>query len=138
MLTNNMWLTPLASAHHNYVQQERELQTKIDRLTELNTPTPSEEINPTKSPVSQNLSDQQSSNNKAFDDSVAMHDIAFDPDRILCCSVENGHTLVHLSLGRGYGLGSMGISSGCYQWKVTLHDLEPKLCPWNDIQTFFS
>ena len=47
-----------------------------------------------------------------------MQDVSFDTDKTLCCSVENAHTLVHGSGGRGYGLGATAISSGCYQWKV--------------------
>lgn len=34
--------------------------------------------------------------------------------------VENGQGLTHGSGGKGYGLASTGISSGCYQWKVSV------------------
>ncbi|XP_077988697.1 putative E3 ubiquitin-protein ligase HERC1 [Glandiceps talaboti] len=51
------------------------------------------------------------------DDKLAMQEATFDPERSVCCSVEGGNTLVHGSGGRGYGLGSTGITSGCYQWK---------------------
>ncbi len=49
---------------------------------------------------------------------MATQAASFDPDKTLCCKVENGHTLVHGSGGRGYGLGATAITSGCYQWKV--------------------
>lgn len=49
---------------------------------------------------------------------LSVQDVAFDPDRMMCCSIENGHTLVHGVGGRGYGLGATPIVSGCYQWRV--------------------
>lgn len=52
------------------------------------------------------------------EDDVATQEALFDPDKLVCCCIENGHTLVHGSGGRGYGLGATPISSGCYQWKV--------------------
>ena len=52
------------------------------------------------------------------DELVVIQEASFDPDKILCCRIENGHTLVHGSGGRGYGLSSTAITSGCYQWKV--------------------
>lgn len=51
-------------------------------------------------------------------DIVLIQSAAFDPDRCVACTVESGHTLVHGSGGRGYGLGSTVMTSGCYQWKV--------------------
>ncbi|XP_070543560.1 probable E3 ubiquitin-protein ligase HERC1 isoform X2 [Ptychodera flava] len=51
------------------------------------------------------------------EDKLAMQEASFDAERTVCCTVEGGHTLVHGSGGRGYGLGSTGITSGCYQWK---------------------
>ena len=50
---------------------------------------------------------------------AAMQDVSFDPDRMLSCSVESGHTLVHGAGGRGYGLGATAVTAGCYQWKVS-------------------
>lgn len=32
--------------------------------------------------------------------------------------MENGQILTHGSGGKGYGLASTGVTSGCYQWKV--------------------
>ena len=60
-------------------------------------------------------------NSKAPDDLMATQDASFDPDKTLCCKVENGHTLMHGTGGRGYGLGATCITSGCYQWKVRVH-----------------
>ena len=54
------------------------------------------------------------------DDGIALQDAVFDPEKAVCCSVEGGHTLLHGSGGRGYGLGATGITAGCYQWKVGL------------------
>ncbi|KAH9513367.1 putative E3 ubiquitin-protein ligase herc1 [Bulinus truncatus] len=53
-------------------------------------------------------------------DSVLIQSAAFDPDRCVACTVEVGHTLVHGSGGRGYGLGSTVMTSGCYQWKFLI------------------
>ena len=47
-------------------------------------------------------------------------DVTFDSERMLCCSVENGHTLVHGVGGRGYGLAATPITAGCYQWKFLI------------------
>jgi len=52
--------------------------------------------------------------------STDIADVSFDVDKILNCTVENGHTLIHGAGGRGYGLAGIPISSGCYQWKVQL------------------
>lgn len=43
--------------------------------------------------------------------------IGFDPDKTLCCTVDNSLTLVHGVGGTGYGLGNKMITSGCYQWR---------------------
>uniref|UniRef100_A0A2C9KCS9 B30.2/SPRY domain-containing protein n=1 Tax=Biomphalaria glabrata TaxID=6526 RepID=A0A2C9KCS9_BIOGL len=53
-------------------------------------------------------------------DIVLIQSAAFDPDRCVACTVESGHTLVHGSGGRGYGLGSTVMTSGCYQWKFLI------------------
>ncbi|XP_059169765.1 probable E3 ubiquitin-protein ligase HERC1 isoform X3 [Physella acuta] len=53
-------------------------------------------------------------------DSVVIPSAAFDADRCVACTVETGHTLVHGSGGRGYGLGSTVMTSGCYQWKFLI------------------
>ena len=52
-------------------------------------------------------------------DSVLIQSAVFDVDRCVACSVEAGNMLVHGSGGRGYGLGSTVMTSGCYQWKVS-------------------
>ncbi|XP_035829751.1 probable E3 ubiquitin-protein ligase HERC1 isoform X3 [Aplysia californica] len=53
-------------------------------------------------------------------ESVVIQSAVFDVDRCVACSVEAGHTLVHGSGGRGYGLGSTVMTSGCYQWKFLI------------------
>ena len=47
-------------------------------------------------------------------------EVAFEPEKCVCCSIENGQTLVHSVAGKGYGVASAPISSGCYQLKVSL------------------
>ncbi len=66
----------------------------------------------------------------ASEDLMATQDASFDPDKTLCCKVENGHTLVHGTGGRGYGLGATCISSGCYQWKVRRGSVSSHLFPF--------
>lgn len=52
------------------------------------------------------------------DENLPVQEVSFDPEKAQCCVVENGQGLTHGSGGKGYGLASTGISSGCYQWKV--------------------
>uniref|UniRef100_A0A4W5KDD7 Uncharacterized protein n=1 Tax=Hucho hucho TaxID=62062 RepID=A0A4W5KDD7_9TELE len=52
------------------------------------------------------------------DENLPIQEVSFDPEKTQCCVVENGQGLTHGSGGKGYGLASTGISSGCYQWKV--------------------
>lgn len=49
---------------------------------------------------------------------MPIQEVTFDPEKAQCCVVESGQGLTHGSGGKGYGLASTGISSGCYQWKV--------------------
>lgn len=52
------------------------------------------------------------------DENLPVQEVSFDPEKAQCCVVENSQGLTHGSGGKGYGLASTGISSGCYQWKV--------------------
>lgn len=52
------------------------------------------------------------------DQNLPIQEVSFDPEKAQCCVVENAQGLTHGSGGKGYGLASTGISSGCYQWKV--------------------
>lgn len=54
------------------------------------------------------------------DENLPVQEVSFDPEKAQCCVVENGQGLTHGSGGKGYGLASTGISSGCYQWKVSV------------------
>ena len=49
---------------------------------------------------------------------ITMMEVSFDTDKCVSCVVESKQTLVHSTTGRGYGVASTVISSGCYQWKV--------------------
>ncbi|KAJ7986812.1 hypothetical protein DPEC_G00332260 [Dallia pectoralis] len=42
---------------------------------------------------------------------------SFDPYKLICCSLENGNILSHGSGGKGYGLATTAITSGCFIWK---------------------
>ena len=47
-----------------------------------------------------------------------MMEVSFDAEKCVNCVVENKRTLVHSTTGKGYGVATTAISSGCYQWKV--------------------
>jgi len=68
--------------------------------------------------VSQAVGEQTSMSASSIFGSTDIADVTFDVDKVLNCTVENGQTLIHGAGGRGYGLASIPISSGCYQWKV--------------------
>ena len=53
-------------------------------------------------------------------DSVTRIRAGFDADKCVCCTVEKDQVLVHSGGGKGFGVGALGISSGCYQWKVKI------------------
>lgn len=61
------------------------------------------------------------------DENLPVQEVSFDPEKAQCCVVENGQGLTHGSGGKGYGLASTGISSGCYQWKVKTIAIEEKM-----------
>ncbi|CAL4122959.1 unnamed protein product, partial [Meganyctiphanes norvegica] len=100
-LAHNMWTIPQAQAHLKASQLMQELQKHLVRLS------------------SPDILEEQSRPDSP-DDNLPVQEVGFDPDKSVCCSVEGGHTLVHGPGGRGYGLGSTPISSGCYQWKFLI------------------
>lgn len=54
------------------------------------------------------------------DECIPIGDFSFDPHKLLCCSLESGNVLSHGSGGKGYGLATTAITSGCFTWKVGL------------------
>ena len=105
-MTSAMWTTPVADASIACHQKAHHLQDTIEAMSTSSTQPP------------QGTSSSPLPPGGAETVCMSMQEALFDPDKILCCAVESGHTLVHGSGGRGYGLGAMSISSGCYQWKV--------------------
>ncbi|XP_023674598.2 probable E3 ubiquitin-protein ligase HERC1 isoform X1 [Paramormyrops kingsleyae] len=87
LLSDCMWEAPIAQAKHAICIREREQELKLQGEAE-------EE-----------------------DENLPIQEVSFDPEKAQCCVVENGQGLTHGSGGKGYGLASTGISSGCYQWK---------------------
>ncbi|XP_053504405.1 probable E3 ubiquitin-protein ligase HERC1 isoform X4 [Ictalurus furcatus] len=53
----------------------------------------------------------------AEDECIPIGDFSFDPHKVLCCSLESGNVLSHGSGGKGYGLATTAITSGCFTWK---------------------
>ena len=108
-MTSAMWTTPVAEASLACRQKARHLQDTIEAAST------SSSMTQTPAGVSSGALPVVGADTVC----MSMQEALFDPDKILCCAVESGHTLVHGSGGRGYGLGAMSISSGCYQWKVS-------------------
>ena len=52
------------------------------------------------------------------DECIHIGDFSFDPYKLICCSLEGGRVLSHGSGGKGYGLATTAITSGCFLWKV--------------------
>ncbi|MEQ2179672.1 putative E3 ubiquitin-protein ligase herc1, partial [Goodea atripinnis] len=93
LLSDCMWEAPVAQAKHTIQIKEKVQELKLQGEAE-------EE-----------------------DENLPIQEVSFDPEKAQCCVVENGQGLTHGSGGKGYGLASTGISSGCYQWKVwPVHD----------------
>nr|CAD7438539.1 unnamed protein product [Timema bartmani] len=94
-----MWLIPQAVAEKQALQKQRQLQKKLYQLN---------------SPGDFWLDGDMCEEN------LPVQDSGFDIDKCLCCTIENSQTLMHGSGGRGYGLGSSAITSGCYHWKFLI------------------
>ena len=100
-MAQHMWCVPVVLANQQTLTKKTELMEKIDEVQQ-----------------SDSVDGGLNSDNKQ--EVVTKQSTSFDPDKTLCSYVENGHTLVHGAGGKGYGLGSMQITSGCYQWKVSI------------------
>lgn len=97
-LAEEMWREPVTSTESSNEKQnmmEKALDTLSDSVT----------LDPFYTDVEENL---------------PVHDTGFDPEKCCSCSVEGSLTLVHGPGGRGYGLGTRAIKSGCYQWKILI------------------
>ncbi|KAF7670462.1 hypothetical protein LDENG_00124780 [Lucifuga dentata] len=56
----------------------------------------------------------------SYDECIPIGDFSFDPQKLICCSLESGNILSHGSGGKGYGLATTAITSGCFIWKFYL------------------
>lgn len=56
------------------------------------------------------------------DECIPIGDFSFDPHKLICCSLESGNVLSHGSGGKGYGLATTAITSGCFIWKVPMQN----------------
>uniref|UniRef100_A0A7N6A8Y1 HECT-type E3 ubiquitin transferase n=1 Tax=Anabas testudineus TaxID=64144 RepID=A0A7N6A8Y1_ANATE len=52
-----------------------------------------------------------------YDECIPIGDFSFDPHKLMCCSLESGNILSHGTGGKGYGLATTAITSGCFIWK---------------------
>ncbi|XP_041442593.1 probable E3 ubiquitin-protein ligase HERC1 isoform X2 [Xenopus laevis] len=89
LLSDCMWDAPIAQAKHSIQEREKEQESKLNKTGEL----------------------------EEEEEDLPIQEVSFDPEKVQCCLVENGQTLTHGSGGKGYGLASTGVTSGCYQWK---------------------
>ncbi|XP_005987770.1 probable E3 ubiquitin-protein ligase HERC1 isoform X3 [Latimeria chalumnae] len=92
LLSDCMWEAPIAQAKHSLQIKEKEEEMKLQKQGEI----------------------------EEEDENLPIQEVSFDPEKAQCCVVENGQILTHGSGGKGYGLASTGITSGCYQWKFYL------------------
>uniref|UniRef100_A0A5F9C1Q2 HECT-type E3 ubiquitin transferase n=1 Tax=Oryctolagus cuniculus TaxID=9986 RepID=A0A5F9C1Q2_RABIT len=88
LLSDCMWETPIAQAKHAIQIKEKEQEIKL-----------------------------QQGELEEEDENLPIQEVSFDPEKAQCCLVESGQILTHGSGGKGYGLASTGVTSGCYQWK---------------------
>ncbi|XP_077942009.1 putative E3 ubiquitin-protein ligase HERC1 isoform X9 [Gasterosteus aculeatus] len=88
LLSDCMWEAPVAQAKHSVQVKEKVQELKL-----------------------------QQGESEEEDENLPIQEVSFDPEKAQCCVVENGQGLTHGSGGKGYGLASTGVSSGCYQWK---------------------
>lgn len=54
----------------------------------------------------------------SYDECIPIGDFPFDPHKLFCCFLESGNILSHGMGGKGYGLTTTAITSGCFIWKV--------------------
>lgn len=99
-----VWSSPVPEAVKAITRQKHQMEASIAELS---------------ASVSQAVGEQASVSAVSCCSSTDIADVTFDVDKVLNCTVENGQTLIHGAGGRGYGLASIPISSGCYQWKVS-------------------
>ncbi|CAJ0929112.1 unnamed protein product, partial [Ranitomeya imitator] len=89
LLSDCMWETPIAQAKHSHQLKEKEQESRLQKQGEV----------------------------EEEEEDLPIQEVSFDPEKAQCCLVENGQILTHGSGGKGYGLASTGVTSGCYQWK---------------------
>ncbi|XP_048472974.1 probable E3 ubiquitin-protein ligase HERC1 [Rhincodon typus] len=89
LISDCMWEAPIAQAKHMIQAKEKEQEIKLQKQGEV----------------------------EEEDENLPIQEVSFDPEKTQCCVVESGQVLTHGSGGKGYGLASTGIASGCYQWK---------------------
>ncbi|XP_032396193.1 probable E3 ubiquitin-protein ligase HERC1 isoform X5 [Etheostoma spectabile] len=63
------------------------------------------------------MTEKEKGNPGSYDECIPIGDFSFDPHKIICCSLESGNILSHGSGGKGYGLATTAITSGCFIWK---------------------
>uniref|UniRef100_UPI0037E82BA5 probable E3 ubiquitin-protein ligase HERC1 n=1 Tax=Semicossyphus pulcher TaxID=241346 RepID=UPI0037E82BA5 len=61
--------------------------------------------------------EKEKGNHGSYDECIPIGDFSFDPHKLICCSLESGNILSHGSGGKGYGLATTAITSGCFIWK---------------------
>ncbi|XP_062621584.1 probable E3 ubiquitin-protein ligase HERC1 [Saccostrea cucullata] len=97
-LSDNMWKIPQQLELQKAQEKKSRLQWKLSAGTDLNV-------------------DKETDSE---DTKIMMQNATFDTDKCLNCTIESPQVLVHSTSGKGYGLGSTAMVSGCYKWKVLI------------------
>lgn len=63
------------------------------------------------------VAEKNTGNPDSFEECIAIGEFSFDPHKLICCTLESGNVLSHGSGGKGYGLATTAITSGCFIWK---------------------
>lgn len=119
LLSDCMWESPVAQAKHTIQVKEKAQEMKLQVTRWTSDLLLSLLLLPrcTDSPLMFHFWQKQGDSEEE-DENLPIQEVSFDPEKAHCCIVENGQILTHGSGGKGYGLASTGVTSGCYQWKV--------------------
>ena len=113
-----MWTSPKAEADRMIQQEKDQMETFIQSFSQQQ----EQQLNRDEEATADGETVQTilAPSLAKVETSMSTLEVSFDTDKMLNCSVENENTLVHGAGGRGYGLASIPIFGGCYQWKVRM------------------
>ncbi|XP_061887279.1 probable E3 ubiquitin-protein ligase HERC1 isoform X3 [Entelurus aequoreus] len=71
-------------------------------------------------PLVERAHEETTAKNPGSEECIPIGDFSFDPHKLICCSLESGNVLSHGTGGKGYGLATTAITSGCFIWKFNI------------------